>query len=851
MQSSFALFRIPCNSLELLNFFRNSNTDISFFKESLYLASKPLFLRFNEIHTLSEKERESVLLSVLKYWKRSCTRSTPFGTFAGTLFVNISDSPTKIILNNRISHKKIIRLDTFLLDQIIQKVTASLTQLDKVILFTNDTAYQVGGSLRFVEFTILNNLRNYRLASIRETSLIRNLINRAESGASICELSNILVKNEDISYNEAKDFVIELWKAQLFYSELDLKVTGQNPFDRFLDTLSRIDDQSMHETLGQLRYIQKLLNKPYFNLNQIKQLEVQIDKLPYDFSDVKDKFQVDVGLSAVHANLNKSEVDEIHSQVKELLALNRPYYITDFAYFKEQFNQKYDGELVPLSIVLDSDIGLGYGEREKTFVPNSFIIDSLNVRSSSYEDDGVKNDYVSKFISNKYLQFISKGGGKIMEIAESELSPLKGKARSGMFSNSMYIMGSIFKDEFKSGNFKFLLKLFNGPNAATLMGRFTGNNPSLYEKAKQLLAEEESEHQDSIYAEIVHLPQSRVGNVILRPILRKYEISYMGSSGASIENQIHLKDLYIKSINGEIVLFSIKLKKRIIPRLTTAHNFTANSLPVYKFLCDLQYQDKRCCTMWDWGPYQSLRFLPRVVYKNIILKKARWKIELKDFVDLKPDRSNLLSLTNKIKEEFDLPDNVIYCEEDSELELNLTHPDDLKMLVNFIQKQKTVHLFECILTPTNSLISDESGGFFANEVVIPMSMPSSPMNTPFKNEIFNASVQQTFLLNSEWLYMKVYCSLANTRSFLTEILLPFINQGAEEYSFEKFFFIRYNDPQPHIRIRFYNKDIEKQGHLRNEIINLLNYHVIHNHIVSIKIDTYKRELHRYSPNLIV
>jgi hypothetical protein len=41
---------------------------------------------------------------------------------------------------------------------------------------------------------------------------------------------------------------------------------------------------------------------------------------------------------------------------------------------------------------------------------------------------------------------------------------------------------------------------------------------------------------------------------------------------------------------GEIVLRSASLKRRIVPRLTTAHNFRSGTLGLYRFLCAVQGQ---------------------------------------------------------------------------------------------------------------------------------------------------------------------------------------------------------------------------------------------------------------------
>jgi class I lanthipeptide synthase len=100
------------------------------------------------------------------------------------------------------------------------------------------------------------------------------------------------------------------------------------------------------------------------------------------------------------------------------------------------------------------------------------------------------------------------------------------------------------------------------------------------------------------------------GNILLRPVLRSYEISYLGRSGAPVDQQIPITDFTLRLDGDRFVLRSRRLGRRIVPRLTSAHNFTWRTLNIYRFLCLLQSQGRLHGCTWDWVRSQRCRFCP-------------------------------------------------------------------------------------------------------------------------------------------------------------------------------------------------------------------------------------------------
>lgn len=112
-------------------------------------------------------------------------------------------------------------------------------------------------------------------------------------------------------------------------------------------------------------------------------------------------------------------------------------------------------------------------------------------------------------------------------------------------------------------------------------------------------------------------------------------------------------------------------------------------------------------------------------------------------------------------------------------------------------------------------------------------------------------VKRRFILGDEWLYYKVYCGERTADLILSETILPLKNSLIEQGWVSKWFFIRYHDPDFHLRMRFLLTDRNHIGQVIETIRNALSTYIDNDVIWSIKTDTYAREIERYGSNTIV
>ena len=111
-------------------------------------------------------------------------------------------------------------------------------------------------------------------------------------------------------------------------------------------------------------------------------------------------------------------------------------------------------------------------------------------------------------------------------------------------------------------------------------------------------------------------------------------------------------------------------------------------------------------------------------------------------------------------------------------------------------------------------------------------------------------IQRKFITGEEWLYFKLYCGPRIADILLINTITPLVNELKEKNLICQWFFIRYSDPEPHIRFRL---KLLKPYDLVTVIALFNNYikpYSNSNQIWRIQTDTYVRELERYGSSSI-
>lgn len=809
------------------------------FKEAIYLASPVLYRKLASFldSSMDEADVDRTKLSLQKYLLRLSRRSTPFALFAGITMGEWSEQTNAVLPAEIIRHT---RLDADYVSQLVLLLLQSAEVRDVVKFFPNNTLYNVVDKLRYIEHQAINHRRAFSLSNIDYQLPVHWVLDHAKEGKDKNSLVGKLT-DSGWDHEQALSLVEEMIDNQLLVSELEINLTNLDYFLSVIEVLKKhnISLPALNEIRSQLETVDK--QQPDDNLKLYPRL---IDNLqPFKGNQINDNYlQVDVCRKG-KVELNR-KLAEVIQKGTEFLSQILPFKENrSMTAFRKAFYERYEHKTVDLCVVLDPEIGIGYPVRYTPHLTESSLLKDILFPETEHPTFLEESSF-QRFILRKYSEALI--GRKPIILVEEELMPF---LKSTKLPSSLYAFVSIFPKHSKDGNdFDILFNGAYGPSAATLIARFCHLSPDLTERVHETLRKEEQSRPDAIFAEIVHANEARIGNISTRPALRSYEIPILAKAGVDQEHTIPVGDLTISFSSDRFILRSKRLNREIIPRLSSAHNYTNDTISVYRLLCDLQYEGVQSSITWDWGVLSQAPYLPMVRMGDFVLSPAKWRVSEKERKAIKKT-TDLRSVIDNLREKHQICRYVLVGERDHKMAIDFENEDQLPLFQKLMETTNLIE--ECLSNGKDFVFHDQAGKGYANELIVPLDNVSTTRKEKHPSHIVrhNHGVVRNFTLGSEWLYYKIYCSTNAADQILRQIVRPLTSGLLNDGVIDRWFFIRYSDPDSHIRLRFhgsgsfYNHVIERFNRLASTFLDL-------GLITSINTDLYSRELERYGPENI-
>ncbi|MEO6191946.1 MAG: lantibiotic dehydratase [Thermoanaerobaculia bacterium] len=806
--------------------------------------------------------------ALVRYLYRMTARATPFGLFSGCSLGPVEAAPgaaTRVAVGPRAAYERHTRLDMDYLFALCEDLARDPEVRAALTYRPNSSLYRAAGRLRYAEARLDKKVRSHHLVAVDSNDYLEEALRRAEGGATALEVAEALVAFDpdgDVTIDEAREFVTELIDSQILVSDLSTPVTGPEAIHDLIEQLRRIPNTAIaRDTMERLVQVRTALEEldaggPGADPARYEAVAETLRELPTPV-EMSRLFQLDMIKPGDRPALGGEVLAEIVRALEILLRLAVDRQVEGLERFRKDFNERFEGREMPLLQALDEEVGIGY-ERASDFGAEASPLLRGMALGAAAEQNSVSWGRVQAFLLSRLNRALAEGERQIEITAEDldRMAPVDDAAKKkSPFPEAFHVMVTLAaasQEALDRGDFQILFDNAGGPSGARLLGRFCHADAELNRKVATHLRAEEALHPEAIFAEIVHLPQGRIGNILARPVLREYEIPFLGRSGAPLEKQIPVNDLRVSVAGPRVVLRSARLGKEVIPRMTSAHNFVHGSLGIYRFLCTLQSQGTLGGVTWGWGPLDSAPFLPRVTSGRVVLARASWWMLQDEIKALaKTKGAERYQAVQDWRQKRGLPRLIALVDADNELLVDLDNVLSIETFLDVVEDRDRARLVEFFPGP-DLLAAAGPEGRFLNEILVPFvrkpltgdaAVEAAPRAPRPAVEI--APVRRSFPPGSEWLYAKLYTGTATADGLLREVVTPVARDAVAAGEADGWFFIRYGDPEWHLRVRFHGKPARLQSGVLSRLHAALEPLLADGRIWRVQLDTYEREIERY------
>ncbi|MGW3074961.1 lantibiotic dehydratase [Kitasatospora sp. NPDC001132] len=747
---------------------------------------------------LKPRRLRRLAVSLLKYRLRMTHRATPFGLFAGVAVAGFGASPAADLGTG---HRPVSRPDAGWLDEVLSALLADPAVLRGGRLVAN--ALRVEREERLVLLDVYqadgaSQLRH----SVGLSPAVRYLLECAAEPVGWSELLARTAERFPQAEGAAVDRAItQLVRTRFLLSDLVPPPECADPLRHVLDRLDGLD----HPAAAALRGVRACLAAldaaaPGDRGRALTAARERMAALHPTEHPIQTDLALDarVVLPAEVAREAERAADALWS-----VSLIRPG-SAHLREYHEAFLERYGTDrAVPLLELLDEGRGLG--------LPAAYR--AAPGRPAPHPGAEARDRVLGELLLAA-VRRAADGSVPEVRLDEGALGDLAGPV-SRRRPGSLELGAELLADSWESlcaGDFRLVLGGNPGsPLAGATFGRFAH---LLGERADDVAAfvrragggAEPGERA----ATVAYRPRAiRSGNVAAVPQWLPDRIP-LGVGPATTEGT---RDLPVEHLAVHADLDGLRLTdtrsgEPVRPVSYSMLNPAGGHLPhVARFLLELGQEGQDWCLPWNWGSWSTAPVQPRVSHGRTVLAPARWL----------PDRELTASAGGpdweaevaRWRGRWSVPRHVLLTRADHRIAVDLDQPLHRTVLAEELARPG--------LAVVERLGADRPGtwltgpdGPHATELVLPLLAAREPANRtaprrPAPRPLPDRA-SATHLPGGEWLYAKVYVPQARQDGLLARrsALLTDPDLLAEA-GVDDWFFLRYADPDPHLRLRFHGK----------------------------------------------
>ncbi|MGK4581751.1 lantibiotic dehydratase [Kitasatospora sp. HPMI-4] len=802
------------------------------FAEALAVASPVATDRVTAVlagQDLPQRQLRRLTVSVLRYLLRAQGRATPFGLFAGIAPARIGD---RLALSLGEAHRPLARPDASWLTAAIARLEAEPQLLDRLPVVANRMCFARGDRLVVPWQANSSSGGDPVEVAVRRTRPVEAVLNAARIPVRV----EVLAQQLDARFPTAgpgavRALLAGLVAQRVLLTSLRPPMTTTDPLAHVLTVLDEAGADAVPavaELLGLLRETRRALD--HHNTAaappERQGLRADVAHTMAQALACEKPLMVDLLLDAA-LTLPGQVAAEAEAAAGALTRLApQPDGLPAWRDYRGRYLARYGtGAVVPLLEITNPNSGLGFPARYRESL-HEIPRPSLNGRDAqllAMAQAAAVEGRTETVLDDKTVNDLARVSAGHHAQPHAELTVTITAPTRALLDGG-----------------QFLLTVTGTPRAAgTTTGRFLPLlDPADRDRMAATFAALPTFAADALPVQLSAPPlHHRVQNVGRAPAVLPQLLSLAEHPAPAGPGLLDLHDLAVCGDDERMWLVSLSTGRPVEPRVMSAVEFRNNTQPLARFLCEITTAHTPTYTGFDWGAASQLPFLPRIRYRRTVLSPARWHLPAAALPPATTAWTKWREAAEQWLTQYRVPNRVFLTQHgDLRLRLDLDEAAHLVLLRDHLAAHPTAELTEAP--------ADDAFGWIdgrPHEITMPLASTLPPVSTATRRQA-PLPTRGHLPGSTPYLSAKVYSHPHRHTEILTAHLPALLDQFDTPPAW---WFLRYQDPDPHLRLRLPLPDTAAYGpaalHVGAWAARLRDLGLI----THLQLDTYQPEAGRY------